>query len=99
MTRRAGILPRKPSACIAMLSLKRPTAPNFTVKMPAMSISAIVQKMAMPPPRGMIESWNLSSAGLATKSVLRERFLTMAVRITESRNEPAKSNIANIVIV
>jgi len=59
----------------------------------------MVKKIAIPPPNGIIELWNLSSAGLATKSVRIEILLIRPVRDTDKPNEPHNRQIANIANV
>ena len=58
-----------------------------------------VVKIAMPPPRGTTVLWYLSVAGCATKFVRIASFLTAAVKIRDSTNEPESKIIANIVNV
>ena len=60
---------------------------NFIVAAAVIKKAAMVAKIAMPPPRGMIVRWYLSSAGRATKPVLSASFRTRAVKMTEQANE------------
>ena len=61
--------------------------------------TAIVVKIAIPPPRGMDVWANLSAVGCATKPARAASLLTTAVKITDSANEPASKIIANMVSV
>ncbi|MCK4960560.1 MAG: hypothetical protein KAT00_14205, partial [Planctomycetes bacterium] len=56
-----------------------------------------VQKIAMPPPRGVADLWKRSSDGCAMKADFTALARTMAVRIAEIINAPASRHIANIV--
>ena len=66
---------------------------NFIAIAAVIKKAAMVAKIAMPPPRGMMVRWYLSTAGRATKPVLSASFRTIAVRMTETANEP-ESKIA-----
>ena len=56
-------------------------------------------KIAMPPPRGITAWWYLSAAGCDTNPARLASFLTTAVKMTDSTNEPASRIIANMVNV
>ena len=74
-------------------------ARNFTAAIAASIIIEIVAKIAMPPPRGTTVSWYLSAAGCATNPARAASFLTMAVKMTDSANEPASKTVANMLNV
>ena len=69
---------------------------NFTITIAAIRISSIVAKIAMPPPRGIGFLLCLSPLGFETKPVLRENFLTTAVKRAEVIDEPMSNMLANI---
>ena len=75
------------------------TARNFTAAIAARMIIESVAKIAIPPPSGTTAWWYLSVAGCATKSVRAASFLTMAVKITDSTNEPEVKITDNITSV
>jgi hypothetical protein len=64
--------------------------------------AVMVVKIAIPPPRGTAVWANLSAVGCATNPMRSASFLTTAVKMTETVNEPASkitANIANVSIL
>ncbi len=61
---------------------------SFIAIAAAIKKAAMVAKIAMPPPRGIMVRWYLSSAGRATKPVRWASFRTRAVKTAETANEP-----------
>ena len=70
---------------------------NFTTATETKREMAIVQKIAIPPPKGMMDLWNLSATGLATKPIFILTLPVIAVMTAESRKAAAKIAIANII--
>ncbi|UCF43550.1 MAG: hypothetical protein JSV99_01075 [Planctomycetota bacterium] len=60
-------------------------------------MTVIVVKIAMPPPRGTVLRWYLSSVGCATKPARAVSFLTMFVKMTDRTNEPSVRPTANAI--
>ncbi len=72
---------------------------NFTTAIAARMIIDSVVKIAIPPPSGTAAWWYLSAAGCATNPVRVASFLTTAVKMADSANEPTARIIANMVNV
>jgi hypothetical protein len=79
---------------------KRPgTNRIFIATAAAIMMAVIVVKIAIPPPRGTAVLANLSSAGCARNPMCSASFLTTAVKITDSTNEPASKITADMINV
>jgi hypothetical protein len=79
---------------------RRPgTSRNFIASAAAIMTAAIVVKIAIPPPRGTALWANLSEVGCATNPMRSARFFAMAVKMTDSANEPASKITADMVNV
>jgi len=73
------------------------TSRIFIATTAAIMMVVIVAKIAIPPPRGTVLRANLSAAGYATNPVRSASFLTTAVKITETANEPASKITADMI--